>query len=139
MKRRNAPVISIVVAHALAWIVALGLVFGPVYQGMSVTAVAPGDIAGEPIKTTATLIDVNGLRVLPLLLAPVVMTALALLAVLRTDAGQTRRKVLVWVLAVLLLGFCVLGSFSIGLFYLPSALALIIMGISTSLPFRIRS
>ena len=59
-----------------------------------------------------------------MLLAPVVLTALALLAVLLTDAGQARRKVLLWVSAVLLLGFCAGGSFSIGLFYLPAAIAL---------------
>ena len=60
---------------------------------------------------------------------PVVLTALALLAVLLTDAWSAKRKVLVWVSAVLLLGFCALGSLSIGLFYLPAALALTLSAI----------
>ncbi len=133
MKRHNAAVVSTGIAHALAWVVVLGLVFGPVYQGVSVTAAAPGAPANEPTKTTATLIEVNGWGVLPILLVPAALTGLALLTVLRTNSGQTRRRVLVWVPAVLLLGFCILGSFSIGIFYLPSALALVLSIILVSL------
>ena len=124
MKRRDAAVISTGVAHALAWVAALWLAARTSYQGASVTLVTPGDVAGETTGVTATLIEVNGLRVLSLLLAPVALTALALLAVLLTDAGEARRKVLLWASAVLLLGFCAVGSFSIGLFYLPAAIAL---------------
>ena len=133
MKFRNASVISITMAHVLTWIVVLFLVIGPVYQGTSVTAVASGEIPNEPTKTTATLIQVNGWGVLPILLVPVVLTGLALLTVLKTDAGQTRRKMRVWVLAVVLLVFCLLGSFSIGIFYLPSALLLVLSGILVTL------
>ena len=104
------------VAHVLAWLVVLFLAIGPVYQGASVTAVAPGEIPNEPTRTTATLIQVNGWGVLPILLVPAALTGLALLTVLKTEAGQTRRTVLVWVLAALLLVFCALGSFSIGIF-----------------------
>ncbi len=132
MKRHNAAVVSTGIAHVLAWVVVLGLVFGPVYQGVSVTAVAPGVPSGEPTKTTATLIEVNGWRVLPILLVPAALTGLALVTILKTNAGQTRRRVLVWVASVLLLGFCILGSFSIGIFYLPSALALVVSSILVS-------
>lgn len=124
--------ISTGTAHVLAWVVVLWLVFGPVYQGASVTAVAPGATPSEPSRTTSTLIEVNGWRVLPILLMPAALTGLALLTVLRTRAGQVRRQVLVWVQAVLLLVFCALGSFSIGVFYLPSALALVFSGIFVS-------
>ena len=132
MKRRDAAVISTGIAHVLAWVVVLWLVFGPVYQGVSVTPVAPGEVASQPTRTTATLIEVNGWRVLPILLVPAALTGLALITVLRTDAGQTRRRVLVWIPAVLLLGFCILGSYSIGIFYLPSALALVVSSILVS-------
>ena len=133
MKRFDATVISTGVAHALTWVVALWLAFGPVYQGESVTAVVPGEGGGESTRTTATLIEVNGLRVLPILLAPVALTGLALLAVLLTHAGRARRKVLLWVSAVLLLGLCAVGIASIGLFYLPAALALVFSAILGSL------
>ncbi len=91
MKRCDAAVISTWVAHALAWVVALWLAVGPVYQGVSVTPVTPGDVARESTRVTASLIEVNGWRVLPLLLAPVVLTSIPLSAVLLTDAGQARR------------------------------------------------
>ncbi len=129
MKRNDATVILAGFAHALTWVVALVLVFGPVYQGVSVTAVAPGDAATEPTRFTQTLIGVNGLRVLPFLLTPVALTGLALLTALLTHAGQARRKVLLWVSAVLLLGFCALGIWTFGLFYAPAALALIFSAI----------
>ncbi len=132
MKRHNAAIVSAGIAHVLALVVVLWLVFGPVYRGGSVTPAAPGAPANEPTKTTATLIEVNGWRVLPILLVPAALTGLALLTVLRTNSGHTRRRVLVWVPAVLLLGFCILGSFSIGIFYLPSALALVVSSILVS-------
>ncbi len=129
MKRHNAAVVSTGIAHVLAWIVVLGMVFGPVYQGASVVPVAPGETPNEPTRTTATLIEVNGWGVLPILLVPAALTGLALLTILKTNSGHTRRRVLVWVPAVLLLGFCILGSFSIGILYLPSALALVLSSI----------
>ena len=132
MKRHNAAVVSTGIAHVLAWVVVLWLVFGPIYQAESVTAAVPGAPANEPTKTTATLIEVNGWRVLPILLVPAALTGLALVTVLKTNAGQTRRRVLVWAASVLLLGFCILGSFSIGIFYLPSALALVVSSILVS-------
>ena len=133
VKRFDVSAILTAVAHALAWAGALWLALGPVYQGVSVTAVTPGDVAGQPVRFTATLIEANGLTVLPVLLAPVALTALALLAILLTDAGQARRRVFLWVSAALLLGFCAVGSLSIGLFYLPAALALIFSAILGSL------
>ena len=129
MKRFDAAVILTGVAHALAWVVGFWLTFGPVYPGESVTAIIPGEGGGESTRTTATFIEVNGLSVLPILLAPVALTGVALLAVLVTHSGQVRRKALLWVSAVLLLGFSGLASFSMGLLYLPAALALVFSAI----------
>ena len=129
MKRWDATVISAVAAHALAWAVGLLFALGPIYQGVSVTTMTSGDIASESTRVTATLIEVNGLRALLLLAVPILLTALALSSVLLTDAGQARRKVSLWVPAVMLLGFCAVGIFSIGLFYLPAALALVISAV----------
>ena len=129
MKGNDGTVVLTGFAHALTWIPALLLVFGPVYQRVTTTAVTPGGVASESTRFTGTLIAVNGLRVLPILLVPVVLTGLALLAVLLTYDGQTRRKVVLWISAVLLLGFCALGIWTIGLFYAPAALALIFSAI----------
>ena len=114
------------IAHGLAWGVVIWLAFGSVYQGTSVAPVGPGETPNEPTRTSASLIEVNGWQVIPILLVPAALTGLALLTVLLTHTGQTRRKVLLWVLAVLLIVFCVLASFSLGIFYVPSALALLL-------------
>ena len=70
--------------------------------------------------TAATLVGENGTWVILLLCVPVALSALGLGASLRG------RRVLLWVSAVVLLGFVVLGGFSIGLFYVPAALALLV-------------
>ena len=132
MRRRDAVVISAVVAHVLTWVVGLWLVVGPVYQGVSETAVIPGGVASESTSFTATLIEVNGLIVLPWLMVPVALTTLALLAALIRGVGLTKRRVLLWVSSVLLLGFCAVAIASIGLLYLPAAVALIVSAITGS-------
>ena len=88
MKRNDPTVILTGFAHALTWAVAVFMVFGTAYQGASVTAVTPGG-ASESTRTVTTLMGVNGMGVLPLLLAPMVVTGLALLAVLLINAGQS--------------------------------------------------
>ena len=132
MNCRDAVVISTVVAHVWTWVVALWLVVGPVYQGVSETAVTPAGVASESSRVTATLIELNGWSVLPLLLVPVVLTALALMSVRTTRVRLAMRRVLSWVSAVLLLGFCAVGIFSIGLFYLPAAIALVVSAVMGS-------
>jgi hypothetical protein len=115
----------------VTWVVGLWLAVGPVYQGQSTTAATTPGVAGESTHYTSTLIEVNGLRVLPLLLIPVALTALALVAVLVSESRQGTRKVALWGLAVLLLGFCVVGIFSIGLFYVPAAIALVVSAVKS--------
>lgn len=136
MKFRNPAVLSTGIAHGLAWGVVIWLAFGPVYQGASVAPVGPGETPNEPTTSSASLIEVNGWQVLPILLVPSALTGLALLTVLLPHTGQTRRKVLLWVLAVLLLVFCVLVSFSIGIVYVPSALLLLLTAIGVSISRR---
>jgi hypothetical protein len=79
---------------------------------------------------SASFIEVNGLEGLPLLLVPVILTGLGFWAILLTSQGQARSKlplgITLWVGAVLLLGFCLVGIASIGIFYLPAALALLV-------------
>ena len=77
----------------------------------------------------AAFIEVNGLSSLPLLLAPVLLTALAALVAMLIHAGLVRRGALVLASAILLLGFCAVGIFTIGMFFLPAAIALGFSGI----------
>ena len=78
VRRPDVGVISTGVAHVLTWLAALLLVFAPIYQGVSVTPVTSGGAASESVRFTSTLVEVNGLSVLPLLLVPVALTALGL-------------------------------------------------------------
>jgi hypothetical protein len=56
-----------------------------------------------------------------LLLVPVLQTGIVLRAVWQNNA----RNALLWGIALALLGLCVLAGYSIGVFYLPAALALV--------------
>lgn len=121
------------IASALSLILALSaslfLALWPCsYEGVEATAVvSPGvglpQRASEAVPVRhlcASLIDVNGPRVLTVLALPV---GIAGVGVLLAHFGL--RKAL-WLTAVLLLLFCLIGAFSIGLFYLPSAVALLV-------------
>ena len=120
--------VSAWVAHAFAWAAGVFFAFGPVYQGESVTPALPGETGGEVIRSSATAIEVNGLHVILLLLVPILLTAITLLG-LRLQQ-TTMRKILLWSPAVVLLGFCFVAIASIGMFYLPTALALLVAAIA---------
>ena len=81
-----------------------------------------------PQPASATAIEVNGLHVILLLLVPILLTAITLLG-LRLQQ-TTMRKILLWSPAVVLLGFCFVAIASIGMFYLPTALALLVAAIA---------
>ena len=106
------------IAVLLTFVAGLFLAFYPVYQGVSVTGSSSGVVTSS--SESATLITENGLWVVVPLCIPIVLAALGLIAV------TTRRRTLVWVLGGVLLGFVVLTGFSIGLFYLPAAIALLL-------------
>ena len=74
----------------------------------------------------------NGLGVVPLLLVPVLLSGIAVWAVRDTDGGRTGRRILLWVLAVVLLGLCAVSILSIGMLYLPTALAMLVAAITGS-------
>ncbi len=120
--------VSAWIAHAFAWAAGIGFAFVPVYEGESVAPALPGEPGGEVIRSSATTIEVNGLHVILLLLVPILLTAITLLG-LRLQQ-TTMRKVLLWSPAVVLLGFCFVAIASIGMFYLPTALALLVAAIA---------
>lgn len=67
-----------------------------------------------------TLLAVNGPDVLRVLLLPLVLTVVPLLV-----PGAERRRAVTWFSAAALVVFVVASGFSIGLFYVPSALAMV--------------
>ena len=80
-------------------------------------------------RMTLTLVEANGLRVLPIVLLPVVLTGIGLWASL---AGNGSRKVQswgIWGATVFLALYCLVGAWSVGLFYMPAGLALLVAAI----------
>ena len=56
------------------------------------------------------------------------MSGAGLLGVILVGPGRVLRRAPLGISALLLLGFCIAGSFSIGMFYLPAALAMAVSG-----------
>ena len=81
-------------------------------------------------RVSANFIETNGLHVIWVPIVPVLLSGVALMVLLRTLPGQTRRRLLLWTISVVFLGFCGLGFLSFGLLYLPGALMLIIAAVT---------
>ena len=107
--------VSLLLANAAL----LFLAFWPYsYKGTAVST--DGGVVDE---TSASLIEQNGMGVLVWLIIPVVLCLVAFLVTLSRIRGG---RVIMWAMAVLLLLFGLVSILSIGAFYLPAALALII-------------
>jgi hypothetical protein len=107
---RSAAVVAVVLATiASVWLV----VWPCTYTG---TTSGP---AGES-TACSSLIAENGTWVLSYLAIPIILTVLAFLALV------ARLRAVTWTLAILLFALCILAAWSIGLFYVPSAVMLLI-------------
>ena len=93
------------------------------YRGVTATPAAPG-APSEPVRhLCASLLAFNGARVIWLLMVPVGLSVLGLIGV------RFGLRWLAWTGAILASCFCVIGVFSVGLFYVPSAAALFVASI----------
>jgi glucan phosphoethanolaminetransferase (alkaline phosphatase superfamily) len=99
---------------ASAW-----LAFDPgFYQGVSTSVSSSGAVT--TIAESSTLIEQNGVWILGLLGVPVALAGFGLYCAVR------RHRVLLWVSGLVLIGFVAVSGFTIGLFYAPAALALLV-------------
>lgn len=118
--RVNSLTLANVSAFALALTASVLLLVAPVYKSVSSSAAVRG--ASSRTETTksseVTLLEQNGPAVLVALIAPALITLLPLLV-----RRSARRP---WLLAsaITLTVLCILAGFSIGLLYLPAAVAL---------------
>ena len=100
------------------------LLFAPTVAHVTESARSSANTVGESsgaIPTSSSLLETEGLSAFGPLLVPVLLTTLPLL----TRRPEPRR--ILGTIAALLLGiFCVLGLSSIGLFYVPSVMALVV-------------
>ena len=100
----------------LALAAGLGLALWPcAYQGIETTGGA-----NPEQQVCASVVQANGVGVLGVLALPVLLAVVGLVAV------RGRHRWLLVVMMVVLVAFCVLALASIGLFYLPATIALII-------------
>ena len=74
----------------------------------------------------ASMIAIEGIEGLMALLLPILVSGLFLVVVLAEPGGRAVTMTVLWVTAVLMMGFCVLAGFSIGLLYIPGAVAMLI-------------
>ena len=121
MTRTRISLTAALIAHILAWAATIFFLFGPVYR-----------------PTGATLIEVNGLSAALLIVIPVALTAITLNASL---SGATRPRLMLilrWAAFVLMFLFCVVSALSIGIFYLPAAVAALVAAISGKSAYLIR-
>ena len=131
LQGQGVATVSAWVAHLLAWAIGIALLFAPTY-GVSEAVAQPRDapsgtpVTPETMSSSATLIEVNGVWVLLLLAIPVLLTGFGLAAAIYPRIPRALRLSILWCLAVGALIFCLMGLLSIGLLYLPVALALIV-------------
>jgi hypothetical protein len=76
--------------------------------------------AGVSVAGRATLFEANGPGALPPLVIPIVLVVVPLLV-----TGASSRRLATYICCGALVPFVVLTGFSIGMFYIPSAIALL--------------
>ena len=128
MTRSKAPQALSIIAALWATAVALFFLFGPVYatstSEYSVT-VSSGQVATSPERMGhATGVQANGPQIAFVLAIPVVLALLPL-------AFRKHLRAAFLAAGALSLAFCVVGAMSVGMFYVPSALLLLLAGATT--------
>ena len=121
VRKAQRPIANILawLAFALAFVASAGLLFAPTGTSIEGAAVAPGP-AAVPHVTRPTILQANGWLVLIPLALPVLIAGLA--AIL--SARWTR------IVAATLIGlFVFVAAASIGLFYLPASLLLLLAAV----------
>ena len=137
-RTRDPGLIGAVLAAALALAASLFFAFAPTTSTSTSRSVFVSP-SGEPTptapvvhRTTSTLLESEGAGAVPVLAIPVALAAGAI-AVSRLGSRRPIRLVL----ASLLLAGCVAGAASVGLFYVPAAVALVWGALATPPSLRL--
>ena len=107
MSSAKASIFAALFAHIWAWAATLFFLLAPAYGG------------GE------TLVQVNGVWVALLLVVPIALTAAGMIAALPSTLPRALTQTLLWASAALMLLFCIMGVWSVGIPYAPCALPLL--------------
>ena len=129
MNRAILAIASAALAHFLAWVASLYFAFYPcVYQGVTVTTQTGVTITES--GCAGSLVTVNGLRVLLVLAVPVAITGLGLFAMISNVVTYGVARILLWSSGISMALICLLGALSVGVLYMPAALAMIVSAIA---------
>jgi hypothetical protein len=116
---------------ACAWLLWLIPAAAIVPFGSEVTETSTGIVT----HSSPTLVETDGMRVLWLMAFPAVLGLIAWAGLHRKCTGRASADArMAWFPISLLLGFSILGGFSVGLFVLPAALVLVVAGALTPSP-----
>lgn len=131
MRYWSERVVRAIVLGSAVWVGAVTLLwlFAPVGESTSVSVSSSGDVVTT--STHESLLDSEGESVVILLAVPVVLVGLAVAA----QSTPWRRTTRIGSGALLLLGG-LLGAMSVGLPYVPAAIALLLAGMRTRPPTR---
>lgn len=122
-KARRVTILA-TVSLGLAVIATLWLALWPYsYSGTEMSS------DGGQVATHASFIQINGFRVLAVMMLPLGLTFIGFLLVKNAATLRTVGKVFLLTCPILLLLFCLVAAFSIGLFYFPSAVLLLIASV----------
>ena len=130
MRTSRAALVSAVIAHALAWAAALYLLLAAAYVVETVEATLPGEQPADPVRTTETFVEVNGFYGMAVALAPAVLTGVALFGLLALRDRHALRMTSLWVPAIAIAALCFAAILSIGLLYVPAAVALTVAALA---------
>lgn len=111
---------------ALVWtvLVGVGLAVGPTGRSESVTVLSDGTQTTESASTT--LVESEGASILVVLAVPVLAAAASVTVAMSPSARRWRA-----VVAGVMVAGCLLGAASIGIFYLPAAIAAVVAAAMT--------
>ena len=133
MGRWGAPAKAAAIAVVLAFGAFIWLVnWHGFYRGVAVSS-TPASSADpskppESKQVNLSIVQVNGLKIVPVLLFPVMLTVVGLLITVWTDVSHAANRVLLWSNAIVLAAFCVVALLTVGMFYLPAAAGLLASG-----------
>jgi cytochrome bd-type quinol oxidase subunit 2 len=124
---RRAQQVSLIVAVAWGLLLVVAALVAPVYSTQ--TSAGSGDRLSTAVPGSATLVQVNGWRVLLVCAVPLACAALVGVLLWRR-AGKPGAGPVAWTVTAVLAGLNLLAMLSIGVFVLPVTAALVIACIS---------
>jgi len=122
---RTLAIILCGLAFLLSITATIDLLNAPSYQYIETVYTESGK---QYVQGTATLVEVNGTWVVYQLVVVILVSGVPLFFALRQSASQS---LVTWVSTLLLMAYSIAGSMTVGLYFMPSAILLLIAAVIT--------